>query len=115
MHRSKSTNMIVTFEHEYLKILYETGESPDKKHRYQPDIIRRYQKAINFLKGSSSIEALWRIHSLNYEVLTGDKAGRSSVRVNDQYRLEFTVSLNENQPILTICNVVELSNHYKKH
>ena len=105
--------MIVTFEHEYLRVLYEDGVSPDKKHRFQPDIIRRYQKAINFLKGASSIEALWPIRSLNYEVLSGDKNGRSSVRVNDQYRIEFIVSQNEQEPILTICNVVELSNHYK--
>ncbi|MDE5644179.1 MAG: type II toxin-antitoxin system RelE/ParE family toxin [Muribaculaceae bacterium] len=85
--------MIVTFEEEYLRILYEEGKSVDKKHRFQPDIIRRYQKAINFFRGASSIEALWPIRSLNYEVLSGDKAGRSSVRVNDQYRVEFTVSL----------------------
>lgn len=105
--------MIVTFEEEYLRILYEEGKSVDKRHRYQPDIIKRYQKAINFLKGASSIEALWPIRSLKYEVLYGDKAGRSSVRVNDQYRIEFTVTPNEKSSILTICNVVELSNHYK--
>ena len=104
--------MIVTFEYDYLRRLYENGKSPDKKHRYQPDIIRRYQKAINFLKGSSSIEELWKIRSLNYEVLKGDKAGLSSIRVNDQYRVEFMVTENEDKPILTICNVVELSNHY---
>lgn len=107
------TEMIVTFEYEYLKVLYEEGRNPDKKHRYQPDIIRRYQKAINFLKAASGIEALWPIRSLQYEVLSGDKAGLSSVRVNDQYRVEFSVTLNEKEPILTICNVVELSNHYK--
>ena len=105
--------MIVTFQEDYLRALYEEGRCTDRKHRFQPDIIRRYQKAINFLKGSSSIEALWRIHSLNYEVLTGDKAERSSVRVNNQYRIEFTVSKSEKEPIVTVCNVVELSNHYK--
>lgn len=105
--------MIVTFEYDYLKVLYEDGRSPDKKHRFQPDIIRRYQKAINFLKGASSIEALWPIKSLHYEVLSGDKEGLSSVKVNNQYRVEFSVTMNENEPILTICNVVELSNHYK--
>ena len=105
--------MIVTFEEEYLRVLYEDGRSVDKKHRFHPDIIRRYQKAINFLKGASCIEALWQIRSLNYETLSGDKSGRSSVRVNDQYRIEFTVSRNEKEPILTICNVIELSNHYK--
>lgn len=106
-------NMIVTFEYEYLKSLYENGKSSDKKHRFQPDIIRRYQKAIKFLKGASCIEALRLIRSLQYEVLSGDKSGRSSVRVNDQYRIEFIVTLNEKEPILTICNIVELSNHYK--
>lgn len=105
--------MIVMFDYDYLKALYESGKNPDKKHRFQPDIIRRYQKAINFLKGASSIETLWTIHSLRYEVLNGDKAGLSSIRVNDQYRVEFSVTLNEKEPILTICNVVELSNHYK--
>ncbi|MDE5791245.1 MAG: type II toxin-antitoxin system RelE/ParE family toxin [Muribaculaceae bacterium] len=105
--------MIVTFEYDYLKQLYEEGRSRDKKHRYQPDIIKRYQKAVNFLKMSSSVEALWMIRSLNYEVLTGDKAGRSSVRVNDKYRIEFTVEINEKESILTICNIIELSNHYK--
>ncbi len=105
--------MVVTFEHEYLRTLYEDGKSPDKKHRFQPDIIRRYQKAINFLKGASCIEALWTIRSLQYEVLSGDKAGLSSVRVNNQYRVEFSVTINKKEPILTICNVVELSNHYK--
>ena len=106
--------MIVTFEHEYLLKLYVEGKCIDKKHRFQPDIIRRYQKAVSFLKHSSSIEALWQIHSLNYEVLSGDKAGRSSIRVNDRYRIEFTVVLNEHEPILTVCNIVELSNHYQK-
>lgn len=105
--------MIVTFEYEYLRVLYDEGKCADKKHRFQPDIVRRYQKTINFLKGASSIEALWAIRSLQYEVLKGDKAGRSSVRVNDQYRVEFIVINNEKEPVLTICNVVELSNHYK--
>lgn len=105
--------MIVIFDEEYLRQLYEDGKCKDKKHRYQPDIVRRYQKAIRFLLAASSIEALWQIKSLKYEVLTGDKAGRSSVRVNDQYRIELTVSQTEEEPILTICNVIELSNHYK--
>lgn len=105
--------MIVTYEKEYLRQLYEDGKCKDKRHRYQPDIVRRYQKAIRFLIAASSIEALWPVKSLNYEVLSGDKSGRSSIRVNDQYRIEFTVSQSEEKPILTICNVVELSNHYK--
>lgn len=33
--------MIVIFDKDYLRELYETGKS-DKKHRFQPDIIKRY-------------------------------------------------------------------------
>lgn len=51
--------MIVTYEEEYLRQLYEDGRCKDKKHRYQPDIVRRYQKAIRFLITASSIKALW--------------------------------------------------------
>ncbi|MCM1309842.1 MAG: type II toxin-antitoxin system RelE/ParE family toxin [Bacteroides sp.] len=105
--------MIVVFEKEYLQQLYQDGKCKDKKHRFQPDIIRRYQKAIKFLVEASSIESLWRMHSMNYEVLTGNKAGLSSIRVNDKYRIEFSLRETTEEPILTICNIIELSNHYK--
>lgn len=41
--------MIVTFEETYLQELYEKGTTSDKKHRYQPDIVRRYQRCIDYL------------------------------------------------------------------
>jgi toxin HigB-1 len=37
----------------------------------------------------ADVTALSQYNSLNYEKLKGDKAGLSSVRVNDQYRIEF--------------------------
>jgi len=38
--------MIVTFEKEYLRDLYETGKTTDKKYRFQPDVIDGYVKGI---------------------------------------------------------------------
>ncbi|MBQ8423906.1 MAG: type II toxin-antitoxin system RelE/ParE family toxin [Coprobacter sp.] len=105
--------MVVTFGKEYLCELYEKGISTDKKHRYQPDIIRRYQKCINYLIVSPSIDVLRTINSLNYETLKGDKLGISSIRVNNKYRIEFTIRDSAEEPIVTICNILELSNHYK--
>jgi proteic killer suppression protein len=105
--------MIVTFEEKYLHDLYETGKETDKKHRYQPEIVRKYQYCIRFLLGASNVEALYPIKTLNYEVLKGDKKGISSIRVNKQYRIEFTVTDNGIEPIVTVCNILELSNHYK--
>ena len=105
--------MIVTFEEDYLCDLYEKGKTDDKKHRYQPEIVRKYKRCIDMLLDASGIEALYEINSLNYEVLKGAKQGRSSIRVNKQYRIEFTVTEDSAEPIVTVCNILELSNHYK--
>jgi len=105
--------MDVTFEKEYLRDLYKTGKTAEKKHRFQPDIIRKYQRCIDILLGARSIEVLYNIHSLNYEVLRGDMADISSIRVNKQYRIEFTVKDNGIEPLVTVCSILELSNHYK--
>lgn len=106
--------MIVKFDKAYLSELYYNGKCSDKKHRYQPDIVKRYKRRIDTLNDASCIEVLYHLNSLEYEVLSGDKEGISSIRVNDKYRIEFIVSQEEDgKALLTICNIIELSNHYK--
>lgn len=104
--------MIVTFEKTYLKELYENGKTSDKQHRYQPSIVKRYKDRISYLMKATSKEELYPIKSLHFEALHGDKKGLFSVKVNDQYRIEFSLTENIEESILTICNIVELSNHY---
>lgn len=105
--------MEVTFDKDYLSELYHEGKCSDKKHRFQPQIIRGYIKAINALKSARIIEDLYRVKSLHYEMLVGDKNGIESVKVNNQYRVEFTSKKIVEETIITICNILELSNHYK--
>ncbi|GHT71701.1 hypothetical protein AGMMS50239_40930 [Bacteroidia bacterium] len=105
--------MIVTFEEKYLQELYETGKATDKKHRYQPEIVRKYQYCIKLMHRVADTNALAKYNGLNFENLKGDKAGRSSVRVNKQYRIEFEVTDNGVESVVTVCNILELSNHYK--
>lgn len=104
--------MIITFEETYLRELFEYGRCSDKKHRYQPQIIKRYKLRIEQLAAAPRPETLYQLNSLNFEALKGDKLGKFSVRVNSQYRIEFTLDADTENPILTICNIVELSNHY---
>ncbi|MCD8094017.1 MAG: type II toxin-antitoxin system RelE/ParE family toxin [Bacteroides sp.] len=106
--------MIVSFDKEYLKELYVMGKCSDKKHRFQPDVINRYKRCIDILIDSKNEEVLYRHNSLNYEVLVGDKKGLSSIRVTSKYRIEFTIRTVANaETVLSICNIIELSNHYK--
>jgi len=105
--------MIVSFEKEYLRDLYEKGKTKDKKHRFQPEIIKRYKERIKTLESAEKIEDLFAFKSLNYEILKGDKSGISSIRVNNQYRIEFIHIQKGAEPIVSVCNILELSNHYK--
>ena len=93
--------------------LYYTGMTTDKKHRFQPHIAAKYKKTIIILKSVSCVDDLFPYNSLHYEKLKGNKKGLESVRVNDQYRIEFKTTKVVSETVVTICNIIELSNHYK--
>lgn len=105
--------MYIEFDKDYLRELYELGRTNDKRHRYQPEVIRGYQKAVFLLSSANSITDLFQNNALNYEVLQGDKKGISSVRINRKYRLEFTIHEVFNEQIITLCRLLDISNHYK--
>jgi proteic killer suppression protein len=105
--------MEVRFSKDYLREMYRTGKTTDKKHRFQPGIIRKYIRVIDLLINQPDTSTLVKFKSLNYEKLKGDKSGLSSVRINDQYRIEFEEITTANQTFAEICNITELSNHYK--
>ena len=105
--------MIIEFDKDYLHELYTEGKTSDKKHRYQPEVIRGYQKAVFVLSSANAVTDLFQNNALNYEVLKVDKKDISSVRINKQYRLEFTVRNVMNEQIVTVCRLLDISNHYK--
>ena len=76
-------------------------------------VVRKYIRVIDIMIDAPDVQGLLRYNSLNYEKPKGDKAGLSSVRVNDQYRIEFEEQVREGETIATICNITDLSNHYK--
>lgn len=105
--------MEIIFAKDYLKELYMEGKSSDKKHRFPKDIIKRYRKAVDRMAEAIKPEDLMQINSLRYEKLKGTKYGLSSVRVSDKYRIEFEEQHVNGEESITICNIIELSNHYK--
>ena len=105
--------MEITFEEDYLRELYYEGKAHNKKYRFQPQIIKKYVRVIDLMASLNSTEDFYRYNALHYEALVGDKKDRESVRVNDQYRIEFHSEVVGNEKQITICNILELSNHYK--
>lgn len=106
--------MEVKFEKEYLRELYEFEKAHDKKHRFQPQVINGYLKCVKALVQASCMEELYTFRALRYEKLLGDKKGLSSLRINDQYRLEFreVMGANDNTTV-ELCSLVDITNHYK--
>ncbi len=106
--------MEIRFEKKYLQELYNTGKTGDKKHRFQPPIINGYLKCIRVLDEAQRIEDLFQYRSLCYERLSGNKKGLSSLRINDQYRLEFRKIANaDDKFIVEVCSLTDITNHYK--
>lgn len=104
--------MEIHFDKDYLSELYYNGKCSDKKHRFQPKVVRNYVKRIITLADAPNIESLFVLNSLNYEVLSGDKADLSSIRIDHKYRLVFKLEQKEKTTI-TVCNILDITNHYK--
>ena len=104
--------MQIVFKQEYLSSLY-YNQTADKKHRFQPEVVKKYIKVVNILKNARAVEDLFPFNSLNYEKLSGDKTGIESVRVHDRYRMEFQTEKIDGAAIVTVCNILGLSNHYQ--
>ena len=105
--------MLIKFSQEYLEEIYATGKCSDKKHRFQPGVIKNYIRRVDTLRDAENVEQLFPLNSLNYKTLEGDKQGISSVRINDQYRLEFNIDQEGKEPIIVICILLDITNHYK--
>ena len=106
--------MKILFEKDYLEKLYSEGKARGKKYRFPKGVISKYKQTIDKLRVAKRVEDLYPIKSLNYERLIGEKKGRESVRVNQQYRIEFISTIEGKEPdTITICLIVELNNHYK--
>lgn len=102
--------MIVEYEKDYLQELYEVGKCKNKKYRFQPQVVSKYQKRIDTLMAATRIEDLFVFHSLNFEALSN---GYYSIRIDYHYRLEFKLREEGTEKIITICVVTDITNHYQ--
>ena len=53
--------MQIVFKQDYLSRLY-YEQTSDKKHRFQPEVIKKYIKSVNILKNAVCVEELFPFH-----------------------------------------------------
>lgn len=75
-----------------------------------PDIIRKYQRRIQFFMNAVSLVDISKHPWLYLEKLDGDRKGQYSVCLNDQRRLIFTVNKDGD---IQVIEILEISKHYE--
>ena len=103
--------MIIEYEKDYLQELYDKGKCKNKKYRFQPHVVQKYQRRIDTLAAATCIEDLFVFNSLNFESLNN---GYYSIRIDYHYRLLFRIKEEGQKPILTICVITDITNHYQQ-
>ncbi len=104
--------MVIEYEKDYLKELYEDGKCKGKKYRFDAAVVKKYQKRIDTLTAATRIEDLFVFNSLNFEALNG-RTDYFSIRIDYHYRLEFKTRTEGTETVLTICIVTDITNHYQ--
>jgi len=59
---------------------------------------------------ATRIEDLFVLNSLNFEALDN---GYYSIRIDYHYRLEFKIRHEGAEPIVNICTITDITNHYQ--
>lgn len=108
--QTNSKNMVIEYEKDYLRELYDNGKCKNKKYRFQQQVIHKYQKRVDTLIAATRIEDLFVFNSLNFEALDN---GYYSIRIDYHYRLLFKTRMEGNDEILTICIITDITNHYQ--
>ena len=105
--------MNIEFDNKGLEELYTCAATQDHRYkRLSKDIVKRYIKVVNYIKAARRLEDLFLIKSLHYEKKKGDLNGVDAVWINDQYRLLFNRSADENNIVVNAL-LIEISKHYE--
>ncbi len=102
--------MVIEYEKDYLEELYNVGKCSNKKYRFQKPLVVKYQKRIDTLIAATRLEDLFVFNSLNFETLNN---GFFSIRIDYHYRLLFKIRTESTEPIITICTITDITNHYQ--
>lgn len=97
--------MRVVFEDDDLRRLAEDASFAPK--RWGADIIKAYRKKIQVLRAATDERDLHAMRSLRLEQLKGNRAGTSSIRLDDQFRLIIRFKTNDEGRMVIVIEMVD--------
>ena len=76
-------------------------------------IQNQFRKVVSLFQNTSTFSEIEKINSLRIHPLKNDLAGYYSARINDQYRMIFEISLQENEKeVLEIIIIEDLTDYH---
>lgn len=86
--QQKIYSMVVSFQNDGLRKLYESGKEQGKP-RYGKEVIKAFVRKIDMVVAAENSLALTKFHSLHFEKLVKEEKyrGMHSIRVNDKFRI----------------------------
>jgi proteic killer suppression protein len=103
--------MQIKFNDSYLEKLY-SNQPVKGKPIFSAEVVKQFKKLILKIVDADNTLELRQQKGLHFEALKGNKKGLYSIRVNKQYRLEFTIE-NDVITLLEIILIEHLSKHYE--
>ena len=68
-------------------------------------VIKAARRKLIQLESARDERDIRNLKGLNYKKLQGDREGQRSVRINDQYRIVFTLSDFEKPPVILVVEI----------
>lgn len=68
-------------------------------------VVKAARRKLILLESAPDERTLRNWKSLNYKKLSGERDGQHSIRVNDQYRIVFTLNEDEKPPVIIIIEI----------
>ena len=97
--------MRIVFEDDDLRRLAEDVSYAPR--RWGADIIKAYRKKIQVLRAATDERDLYALRSLHLEQLKGNRAGSSSIRLNDQFRLVIKFRTDDDGRVVIVIEMVD--------
>lgn len=99
-----------------MKVRYGDGDlsliETNQAHRLRlpVTVVQTARRRIRFLRQARDERDLYALASLHYEKLLGDREGKRSIRLNDQWRVILEID-KDCEPLELV--ILEISNHYE--
>ncbi|MBX3374911.1 MAG: type II toxin-antitoxin system RelE/ParE family toxin [Phycisphaeraceae bacterium] len=69
------------------------------------DVVRSFRKKIQFIRAAVDERDLYRMKSLHFEKLKGDRAHQRSIRLNEQWRLILELAKEAGGKVVMVVSV----------